>query len=49
MAKFRNVITGNIVSTDNEATIALMKKSDTYEAVAAKSGKNPKDPKNPKE
>lgn len=33
MAKFKNIITGNIVSTTNAATIALMEKSATYEAV----------------
>lgn len=33
MAKFKNTITGNIVSTTNAATIALMEKSATYEAV----------------
>lgn len=49
MAKFRNVITGNVVSTDNEATIALMEKSDTYDAVTAQDKKNSKDSKNPKE
>lgn len=31
--KFKNTKTGNIVSTDNAATIALMQKSDRYEAV----------------
>lgn len=39
--KFKNTKTGNIVSTDNAATIALMQKSDRYEAVTetAKGGK----------
>ena len=36
MAKFKNVKTGNIVSTENKATIALMEKSDNYVAVTAK-------------
>lgn len=34
--KFRNIETGNIVSTDHEGTIALMKRSDRYEEVTAK-------------
>lgn len=39
--KFKNTKTGNVVSTDNAATIALMQKSDRYEAVpeTVKSGK----------
>lgn len=36
MAKFKNIRTGNIVSTDNKATIAFMEKSDNYVAVTAK-------------
>ncbi len=40
MAKFKNVITGNILSTDNKDTIALMEKSDNY--VAVKDGKSGK-------
>jgi hypothetical protein len=42
MAKFKNVTTGNIVSTENKAAIALMEKSENY--VAVKGGK-PKDEK----
>ena len=34
--KFRNIETGNIVNTDHEGTIVLMKCSDRYEEVAAK-------------
>lgn len=44
MAKFRNVKTGNIVRTENKATIALMEKSSNYVAVTAK-GKAAKDDK----
>lgn len=36
MAKFKNVRTGNIVRTENKATIALMEKSDNYVAVTSK-------------
>ena len=36
MAKFKNVKTGNIVRTENKATIALMEKSPNYVAVTAK-------------
>lgn len=36
MAKFKNIKTGNIVSTENKATIALMEKSPNYVAVTAK-------------
>lgn len=36
MAKFKNVKTGNIVRTENKATIALMEKSPNYVAVPAK-------------
>lgn len=36
MAKFKNIRTGNIVRTDNKATIALMEKSPNYTAVTAK-------------
>ena len=43
MAKFKNVITGNIVSTENKATIALMEKSSTYVAVTGKAAKSGKD------
>lgn len=45
MAKFKNTIAGNIVSTDNKATIALMEKSSTYVAVAGKAAKSDKDKK----
>ncbi len=45
MAKFKNTITGNIVSTDNKATIALMEKSSIYVAVTGKAAKNGKDKK----
>lgn len=38
MAKFKNVITGNIVSTNNKDTIALMEKSENY--VAVKNGRS---------
>lgn len=44
MAKFKNVITGNILTTDNAETIALMEKSPNYVAVATK-GKAAKDDK----
>ena len=44
MAKFRNVRTGNVVRTENKATIALMEKSNNYVAVTAK-GKAAKDDK----
>lgn len=44
MAKFRNVRTGNIVRTENKATIALMEKSPNYVAVTAK-GRTAKDDK----
>ena len=36
MAKFKNIKTGNIVSTESKATIALMTKSSNYVAVTAK-------------
>lgn len=36
MAKFKNIRTGNIVRTDNKATIALMEKSPNYTAVTVK-------------
>lgn len=39
--KFKNVKTGNIVRTENKATIALMQKSDRYVAVTEKGGKKP--------
>lgn len=34
--KFRNIKTGNIISSENATAIALMQRSDRYEAVAAK-------------
>lgn len=42
--RFKNLRTGNIVSTEDKGTIALMQKSANYEAVKA-----PKAPKEPKE
>lgn len=42
--RFKNLRTGNIVSTENKGTIALMQKSDNYEVVKA-----PKKPKEPEE
>lgn len=43
--RFRNIETGNIVSTEREDTIALMKRSDRYEEVTVKAtpktGKKP--------
>lgn len=41
--KFKNVKTGNIVRTENKATIALMQKSDRYVAVTEKGGKRAAD------
>lgn len=43
--KFKNTKTGNIVSTENKTTIALMQKSDRYVAVTetAKGGKKSAD------
>lgn len=37
--KFKNLKTGNIVRTEDKATIALMQKSDRYQAVTEKGGK----------
>lgn len=37
--KFKNIRTGNVVRTENPATICLMQKSDRYVAVPEKSGK----------
>lgn len=45
MAKFKNTITGNIISTENKATIALMEKSSTYVAVKGKTANGGKDDK----
>lgn len=46
MAKFRNKTTGNIVNTENEVTIGLMKKSDNYEEVKSETKKTGKETKN---
>jgi len=35
MAKFMNVVTGNVLTVTDKATIELMEKSDRYKAVAA--------------
>ena len=37
--RFKNLKTGNFVSTENPATIALMKKSPNYEEVSEKKAK----------
>ena len=37
--RFKNLKTGNYVSTENAATIALMEKSPNYEKVAEKKAK----------
>lgn len=37
--RFKNLKSGNIVSTDSAETIALMKGSPNYEAVSEKKGK----------
>ena len=39
--KFKNLKTGNVVSTEDKSTIALMQKSDRYVAVTEKGGKKP--------
>lgn len=44
--RFKNLRTGNIVSTEDKGTIALMQKSANYEAV--KATKAPKEPKETK-
>ncbi len=31
--RFKNIVTGNTLSTDNKAVIELMKKSENYEAL----------------
>lgn len=41
--RFKNLKTGNIVASDNKATIALMEKSERYVAVTAKAAKTAKD------
>ena len=33
MAKFKNIVTGNVLETDNPLTIKLMENSDRYEAM----------------
>ena len=38
--RFKNLKTGNFVSTDNPGTIALMKKSPNYEEVSEKKAKS---------
>lgn len=38
--RFKNLKTGNYVSTENAATIALMKESPNYEEVAEKKAKS---------
>ncbi len=40
MARFRNKKTGNIVNVKDKGTIALMQKSEQYEAVKEKKGAN---------
>lgn len=35
MAKFKNIVTGNVLETDNPLTIKLMENSDRYEAMEA--------------
>jgi len=35
MAKFKNIVTGNVLETDNPLTIKLMENSDRYEAMDA--------------
>lgn len=37
--KFRNIITGNVLSTENKDAIALMEKSAIYEPVKTKQPK----------
>lgn len=44
--RFKNLKTGNFVSTDNPGTIALMKKSPNYEEVAEKKAKKKETAKN---
>lgn len=38
--RFKNLKTGNFVSTDNPGTVALMEKSPNYEKVAEKKAKS---------
>lgn len=40
MARFKNKKTGNIVNVKDKGTIALMQKSEQYEAVKEKKGAN---------
>jgi hypothetical protein len=35
MARFKNIITGNIINVEDKGTITLVEKSDRYEAVKA--------------
>lgn len=35
MAKFKNIVTGNVLETDNPLTIKLMENSDRYEDMNA--------------
>ena len=35
MAKFKNIVTGNLLETDDPMTIKLMQSSDRYEALDA--------------
>ena len=35
MAKFKNIVTGNLLETNDPLTIKLMQKSDRYEALDA--------------
>lgn len=39
--KFKNLKTGNVVSTEDKSTISLMQKSERYVAVTEKAGKKP--------
>ena len=40
MARFKNKKTGNIVNVKDKGTIALMQKSEQYEAIKEKKGSN---------
>lgn len=42
MAKFKNIVTGNVLETDNPLTIKLMENSDRYEAMDAPAKKSSK-------
>lgn len=41
--RFKNLTTGNVVSTEDKTVVALMKKSSNYEEVIEKRGKKGKD------